>query len=482
MTVYPLPTLACTISPTGITSPSYSDILSSLLASFQSIYGSDSYISPDAADYQLLAIFGQSQFDSNQATITAYNAFSPSFAQGTGLSAVVKINGLRREVPSQSTVQVTVGGTAGTPIFMGVIGDDQNLGTTWDLPENVEIDNTGAVVVEATCTQAGSINASSGTLTQILTPTLGWQSVTNALAAVPGAPVEMDSTLRQRQAVSTSLPALSVLDAMLAEVLDLPGVTRATAYENDTGTTNAIGIPKNSVAFVVAGGVVQSIGNTIALTKTPGTGTYGTTQVNTVDRYGIPNTINFYILSEIAPTVVVTIKRLAGYVSSTAAFIQQAVSGFLNSLAIGEYSYLGRLWGPANLSGDAATAATGLSQTQLDALSSTYTVLSITQSRAAPPTDTTVTGGPYVAGSTAVDVASVQDIFQGSQIQFVLDDASLFVATVSSIAGLVLTIAPGVPVGRNIPTGANVYLHSDIQILFYEAAEGIPADITVVGV
>jgi hypothetical protein len=365
---------------------------------------------------------------------------------------------------------------------MGVIGDDQNLGTTWDLPENVEIDNTGAVVVEATCTQAGSINASSGTLTQILTPTLGWQSVTNALAAVPGAPVEMDSTLRQRQAVSTSLPALSVLDAMLAEVLDLPGVTRATAYENDTGTTNAIGIPKNSVAFVVAGGVVQSIGNTIALTKTPGTGTYGTTQVNTVDRYGIPNTINFYILSEIAPTVVVTIKRLAGYVSSTAAFIQQAVSGFLNSLAIGEYSYLGRLWGPANLSGDAATAATGLSQTQLDALSSTYTVLSITQSRAAPPTDTTVTGGPYVAGSTAVDVASVQDIFQGSQIQFVLDDASLFVATVSSIAGLVLTIAPGVPVGRNIPTGANVYLHSDIQILFYEAAEGIPADITVVGV
>ena len=80
MTTYPLATLACTVGPTGITSPSYNDILQSLLASAASIYGSDQYLGDDSQDYEFMAIYAQAQYDSNQATIATYNQFSPATA------------------------------------------------------------------------------------------------------------------------------------------------------------------------------------------------------------------------------------------------------------------------------------------------------------------------------------------------------------------------------------------------------------------
>ena len=67
MTTYPLPTLACTIDATGISSPAYSDIFASLQASFQALYGSDSYIDDDSEDGQMLAIFAQLEADKEAA-------------------------------------------------------------------------------------------------------------------------------------------------------------------------------------------------------------------------------------------------------------------------------------------------------------------------------------------------------------------------------------------------------------------------------
>lgn len=43
-----------------------------------------------------------------------YNAFSPSTAQGAGLSSVVKINGIRRKTASYSTVDLRIVGQVGT--------------------------------------------------------------------------------------------------------------------------------------------------------------------------------------------------------------------------------------------------------------------------------------------------------------------------------------------------------------------------------
>jgi uncharacterized phage protein gp47/JayE len=376
MPTYPLPTLAAQVDANGITAPSYEDIFASLQASFMQIYGSDAVLTPDSQDGQLLAVYAAAINDANQTAVAVFNAFSPTYSQGAGLSSIVKLNGLSRLVPTKSSVNVTVSGDIGTVINNGVVGDGTN---NWDLPPTVTIPNTGEIVVTATAQSAGAVPAAVGTVTKIVTPTLGWTGVTNLTAATPGAPLETDAALRRRQTLSTSLPAQTVVASIGASLASVPGVLSYAIYENDTNATDTNGVPAHSLSAVVEGGDINDIATAIALKKTPGTGTYGTTSVNTIDVAGVPNTIKFFVLTQVPIDITVNMTALPGYISSTGDAVQAALAQYVNTLAIGEDSYIGRLWGPADLQGRAAQDATGLTQAQLDALSKTYKVTSITQ-------------------------------------------------------------------------------------------------------
>lgn len=376
-----LSTLSTTIDATGISAPTFAQILESLNQSFRSVYGANVYLGSDSQDGQWLAILASAFNDANNANIAVYNAFSPATAQGAGLSSNVKINGLNRNGGVNSQATVNVSGNGGAVILNGVIGDNLNLGTQWTLPPNVTIPvGAGTVSVLATCTQAGPITAAPGTLTTILTPKAGFAAVTNPAAAVPGQSVESDSTLRQRQSNSTSLPAVGPAAAAMAAIKNLPGVTdRSTYYENVGTGTDGNGLPPRSVAFVVEGGDPNAIATAIALKKFPGTPTYGTTSEAIVDQAGVTNTINFFVLTDTAMKIIINITALPGYVSTTARYINLSVAQFINNLAVGQDSYLSAIYAPARLSGDAAVAASGLSQAQLDILAATYNITSITQ-------------------------------------------------------------------------------------------------------
>lgn len=356
MTTFPLSTLAAQVTSTGISAPSYADILGSLTASYQSIFGSDAYLGPDSQDGQWIAILAQGYNDANQTAIAVYNQFSPSTAQGAGLSSVVKTNGIQRLVPSNSTAPITIIGQVGTTITNGLVGDNLNLGTQWSFPSTT-IPVSGSIIVTATCTEAGTIAAAAGTLTAILTPTRGWQTVTNASNAAPGAPVELDATLRQRQSSSVALPSQSVVSGIVGALENLTGVTAVSYDENDNPTTNANGTPANSVAFVVQGGTVQSIVNTIGLKKMPGTGTSGTTSGTYVDAYGIPHTISYFVPAQQTISVAISLHALAGYSSAIGVEIQASVSAYINGLGIGADVLLSRLQVPAQLFGPSANPA-----------------------------------------------------------------------------------------------------------------------------
>lgn len=347
---FPLHTLACTITPAGITAPAYADILTSLQASFAAIYGQDVTLDNSTQDGQLLAVYAKGMSDANDATIAAYLSFSPQTAQGVGLSQVVKINGITRLSPSNSTVDLTIGGNIGAIITNGIAGDSS--GNSWALPPSVVIPNTGTIIVTATCTAAGSVNAAIGAVTLINTPTRGWATVTNASAAAPGAPVETDAALRLRQAQSVSLPALTPLDATLAAVQAVPGVIEAVIYENPTDVTDANGLPPHSIAVVVEGGDATTIATAILNKKTPGCFTYGTTSITLTDGAGIPHVISFFIPTNVRILATVTIKAGLGYNATTGVNIQQAITDFINNdLNIGDSVDIARLYLPAQLYG-----------------------------------------------------------------------------------------------------------------------------------
>lgn len=347
MATYPLATLAPTIDSAGITAPSYNDIYQSLIASFKLIYGSDIYIASDSQDGQWIAILAKAIHDSNQAAITCFLAYSPTYSQGNGLSAMVKINGIRRLIPTYSSVDLLLIGQAGTTITNGVAED--SLGQKWNLPASVTFPLGGSITVTATAANAGAVDALANTITKIATPTLGWQSVNNVLAAVPGAPTENDLALRSRQSVSTALPSLSVFEGTVGAVANVTGVLQYKGYENYTDATDANGLPPHSISIVVEGGDSQLIANAIAVHKTPGTNTYGTTAVLTYDQYGLPNTINFYRPTIIACGVEITITALVGYTTGFATDIANAVAAYLSAFEIGEDIYLTKLYVPANL-------------------------------------------------------------------------------------------------------------------------------------
>jgi uncharacterized phage protein gp47/JayE len=346
-----LTTVAAQVTSAGISAPTYADILAWLQSKYRGIYGSDIYLEADSQDGQWLAILASAFNDVNSAAISVYNAFSPATAKGAGLSSVVKINGISKNLATNSTVDVTIVGELGTVIINGQVGDDAN--NKWALPSSVTIPLSGSIVVTAVCTEIGAIAAPAATVTEILTPTRGWQSVTNVSDATKGAPVESDAALRQRQAKSVALPALTSFAAVVAAVTAVPGVTRLAPYENDTGSTDGNGQPAHSLAMVVEGGDAQAVATAIAAKKAPGVYTYGSTSETVADPAGVLKTIRFYRPTDVSIQVGLTIKALTGYTTAIGAEIKAALVAYINALPIGEDVLLTRLYVPAQLGGAA---------------------------------------------------------------------------------------------------------------------------------
>lgn len=342
------------VDATGFHAPDYPTVLASLQADYRTIYGADTYLEADSQDGQWVAIQALAIFDTIQVAAAVYNSFSPLTAQSDALSRQVKINGLRRLVATYSQVDLALVGVNGTTILNGQVED--TLGQKWNLPASVVIPGAGTITVTATAKDIGAIAASAGTVTKISTPTLGWQTVTNAAAAVAGNPIESDAALRARQALSTALPSRSVLEGTVGAISALLGVTRLRGYENDGTATDANGLPAHSIALVVEGGVSQDIGNAIATKKTPGTVTYGTTAITTADAYGLLNVINFYRPTAATIGVEVTVTALAGYTTGFQDVIKAAVAAAITALNIGDDVLLTKLYVPANLPGTAAGA------------------------------------------------------------------------------------------------------------------------------
>lgn len=339
----------CTIDENGVFKPDYEVVRVYFEDAFKGIFGEDIDVDPDAMDGQQIAIVASAIDDVNAQCVTAYNSFSPANARGVGLSSNVKINGLKRLVASNSTVDLLITGHAGTTITGG-IGQSPD-GTQWLLPASVTIPDDGDITVTATAKDIGAIDAVPDSIVAIGTPTRGWQTVTNPSAASAGAPVELDATLRRRQTVSTALPSRTVFEGTIGAVASITGVTRYKGYENDTGTADVNGLPAHSISLVVLGGDAMAIAQAIADKKGPGAATYGTTSVDVTDEYGVTRAIKFYRPTTATIKVALAITALAGFTAAIETAIKQACVDWINALDIGEDVEFAEIYVPANLNG-----------------------------------------------------------------------------------------------------------------------------------
>jgi uncharacterized phage protein gp47/JayE len=330
------------IDETGYHYPTYNEILEHIVINAKLIFGQGIYLGTDSQDYQLMSVFARIAYDSYSAFGLAYDAHSPRTSIGVGLDSVVSINGIRRKQGSRSAAEVVLTGRPNLYIPKGIVGDVN--GHLWDLSEGITLDNGGYATVTALCQEVGDIVALSNTITTIMTPMLGWVSVTNPAISATGSLIETDAELRARQVISVAQPSVSLIDAVRSGIAAIQDVARYRAEENDTKAPFPNGHPANSIWAVVEGGDATTIAETLRLRKSLGCGTYGNTSITTENSYGYDNIIRFSRPIVIDIDVAIQITPLSGYTSEMIDGIKGKVVDYINGLKIGDVLTSSIIW------------------------------------------------------------------------------------------------------------------------------------------
>lgn len=313
------------------------------------IFGDDINVDPNSPDGQTIGIFAESINNLEQLAEQVYQSFNPNTAIGAALSRLVMLNAIQRTPGAFSTAVLTLTGTYGTLVPAGSLVKSADDSTTWKTVGDATIGLGGTVDIEAQASEFGALLASANTITKIVTPIYGWQSVTNASSAVPGLLEETDEHLRIRRAASTTTSAQAVIDAVRGALLNQSGVTEASVYENATAATDANGLPAHSMYAVVQGGDDTSVAEVLWFKKSAGVLLYGGTTVPVFDTMGNSHDIHFDRPIPENVYIIVNLHTMPGWPTDGAAKIKAAIVDWaLNNQRIGLDVFTSRLYTPIN--------------------------------------------------------------------------------------------------------------------------------------
>lgn len=272
----------------GLSIDNLQDITDALAQAYRDIYGQDINLAPESPDGQRVGIEAKARADLQSMLLQIYNAMDPDTASGDFLTRVSKYAGITRRPPTRSQADVEI--TTDRPVTLPeafTVEDD--LGQSWVIDAEQAIPS-GTTTVTLFAEEFGSVEADANTITEVVTIVLGVTSVTNPSDALVGVAEETDEELRLRRRRSVQLPAFTPVGSIFSRLANLSGVTDAVVYENDQDTTDTErNIAPHTIWAVIEGGDVADIAETLARSKTAGTGTKGAsvgTYVETLERPG----------------------------------------------------------------------------------------------------------------------------------------------------------------------------------------------------
>lgn len=257
----------------------------------------------------------------NNATLA--NQINPNLSGGIFLDALCALTGLSRDTATASTVTATITGVAGTPIPEGSIAAT-DAGDRFATTGAATIGAGGSVDVVFQSVEAGAIPCASGTLTNVVSAILGWESVTNANAATLGKARQSDAALRGRRRVTLAKQGTSLPEAITSAVYSVDGVTSLTFRENtaDTSATiDGIALAAKSVWTCVAGGTDSAVAAALLTAKSGGCAWNGATEVSTME----PTSGQNYTVKFDRPTSVPIKARVTVKVTTASGDVQTSV-------------------------------------------------------------------------------------------------------------------------------------------------------------
>ena len=240
------------VTPTGFSAKTLEEILTEMSTEARAEISSTLDTSASAPVGQLFGIVAtklRELWELGQAT---HDAFNPDNASDFSLTVLALITGTQRRDATKSSVLCDLGLDAGTyapgQLIAHIDGDpDARFVNKNEIVSTGGPDDDKEFIAEST----GPLVALATTLTIIAEPVVGWNTVTNPLAAIVGADVETDVALRPRREEELARVGSSTVDAIRADVGKVENVSSVTVFENTKLTPDANGVPGKAFEVVI---------------------------------------------------------------------------------------------------------------------------------------------------------------------------------------------------------------------------------------
>jgi uncharacterized phage protein gp47/JayE len=396
------------VTSAGFVQKTLEDIKTEIEAALRASLGDGINLLSTSVFGQIVGIVAEREAEIWEVAAAVYASQYPQSASGQSLDNVAAITGVTRLEAVATTVNVQCTGTPTTVIDAGkVVSNDvgtrfalataatiaaatawagstaYNLGDIVTNDSNIYVcstagtsagaggpTGTGDGIVDNTCQwnfvgdgtgnvlgafaaeETGPLTCVTGAIDtedakgQIETPVAGWGDARNLEDGDVGRDQETDAELRIRREQLLASTGNATLDALIAKVGEVDGVTQTVGFENTTDATDVDGLPPHSFEIIASGGANQDIVDTIWETKAAGIASYGSVSGTAIDSIGNPHTVYFSRPVEKTIHVLIELTKNDDYPADGDAQVKAAVKAYGDTLDIGDDVITSQLYEP----------------------------------------------------------------------------------------------------------------------------------------
>jgi len=264
------------ITDTGIKEKTYTEYLTEIQKEWKAVFGEDLAFDPETPQGQVTSLEALELVSAESAILNIGRSMDVLQCSGQQLDDLFSLLSVIRRSATRSSVSCTLGGDHGTIIPAGSIVQ-MDSGTKFLLNAQVVIGVSGAEVADFTCEEEGNIAVPAGSVTKIITPVIGWNTVTNVFAGTAGKDVENDAQYTARYFNELFSMSNSMMESIESAIYRQEGVSSLSYKENVTNSDNSdmdgAFVPAHGFTFAVQGGGAVDIANAIRRTKSAGSDT-----------------------------------------------------------------------------------------------------------------------------------------------------------------------------------------------------------------
>lgn len=331
------------ITSTGVILPDTAELRTLVEEEFREAFGDDLDVSPETPQGLLITgeTLARDKVVRNNADLA--NQINPNLAGGVFLDALWRLTGGERVAATPSIVRdVTLAGVPGTIVPSGALASVGPEGARFALLSAVVLTGgTGLGIFQSV--DLGPVAAPVGTLNQIVTGVLGWETVTNASPAEVGRAEESDIASRIRRRQTLALQGITLPEAIVSGLNTVEGVRSSAFRENVTNASiviEGVTLTSHSVYVCVDGGTDTDVALMLLRKKSIGAGWNGNTLVQVTEPYsGQVYDVRFSRPTAVPIFVRVTVRGGAAY-PNLPELVRQAMTDYAAGLQEGEVGFI----------------------------------------------------------------------------------------------------------------------------------------------